>query len=420
MNPNGILNALYDGEYTELFAAIDGVTVGGGEIDGGFAYSFAQSREINGGAINTAAALKLKKLFDLADKKGAPIVGFFDGSGGDLKDGAALISAYSDIFALSAKLSGVVPRIAVISGAAAGLSAVLAETFDFVITWDKSQYFFTSPTLDKNPSSSDIKGAIKTDTLENAITKAKELLAILPSNNLSAPISEPKLTEIANSFSADKKGAELLGSLYTDFIELYKTDSNSVVGLTSGTIDSGTVALVYVGDSVQSADLAKIEKLVSFADSFSLPIVTVYNSDGFALDSAAICVKWAAQLSLVYNSATTAKINVITGSAYGGAYLATSGADITVALKTAIIAPVAPKTAAVMLYADKVKENSDYDKFADEYAKTTGSAESAQKAGIVDIITDEANIHSAIANALAALDGKRFDAPRRKHINLVY
>lgn len=41
-------------------------------------YAFAQNSDICGGAMSKAQAAKLKKLYGLALKTGAPVVGFYD------------------------------------------------------------------------------------------------------------------------------------------------------------------------------------------------------------------------------------------------------------------------------------------------------------------------------------------------------
>ena len=52
------------------------VVAGFGTVEGMPVYAFAQNSDICGGAMSKAQAAKLKKIYDLALKTGAPVVGF--------------------------------------------------------------------------------------------------------------------------------------------------------------------------------------------------------------------------------------------------------------------------------------------------------------------------------------------------------
>ena len=71
-----------------------GVVSGYGYVDGAVVYAYAQDTSVNAGAVNTAAALKIKKVYELALKNGAPVIGIFDSKGGDIKEGMKTLGAY--------------------------------------------------------------------------------------------------------------------------------------------------------------------------------------------------------------------------------------------------------------------------------------------------------------------------------------
>ena len=87
-----------------------GVVSGYGYVDGAVVYAYAQDTSVNAGAVNTAAALKIKKVYELALKNGAPVIGIFDSKGGDIKEGMKTLGAYGEIAKMSAALSGAVPQ----------------------------------------------------------------------------------------------------------------------------------------------------------------------------------------------------------------------------------------------------------------------------------------------------------------------
>lgn len=133
------------------------------------------------------------------------------------------------------------------------------------------------------------------------------------------------------------KGADLVAAL---------ADKNSTVELGAefgnaaytafASVNWATVAFVATDKAAKltAADCAKIARFVQLADVFSIPVVTVVNTEGFEASSAAELagsVRDAAKLAQVYASATTTKINLITGKAIGAAYAAFDSADISYA-----------------------------------------------------------------------------------------
>lgn len=195
------LSAFFDeGSFTELdkFLSADGevssVAAGCGAVLGMTVYAFAQDVSVKGGAVNKSAALKIKRVYELAAKNGSPIVGFFDSKGGDINEGMAVLGDYGDIMKASAKISGVVPQVAVVTGVCAGCAAMIASMADIVIASENSELFLTAPF---NNADGKLVGAgsaenaakagvvqILVKNADAAVTKARELTAILPDNNL--------------------------------------------------------------------------------------------------------------------------------------------------------------------------------------------------------------------------------------------
>ena len=66
---------------------------GFGTIEGCPAYVFAQNSDICGGAMSKAQASKIKKVYEMAVKTGAPVIGIFDSIGGRLHEGADMLAA---------------------------------------------------------------------------------------------------------------------------------------------------------------------------------------------------------------------------------------------------------------------------------------------------------------------------------------
>ena len=162
------------------------VVAGFGTVEGMPVYAFAQNSDICGGAMSKAQAAKLKKIYDLALKTGAPVVGFYDSVGGRLMQGNELLAGCGQVLNSAAAVSGAVPQISVVLGTCLGTNALNAASADFVIMSEKAQ--LSLDVTGKNASAEynaehGIASVVAKDSAE-AVAKAKELVLYLPSNNL--------------------------------------------------------------------------------------------------------------------------------------------------------------------------------------------------------------------------------------------
>ena len=126
-----------------------GVITGYGYVDGNPVYAFAQDNSVDGGAVGRIHAEKIKKVYEMASKTGAPVVAIYDSKGARLNEGFDALAGYGDMLALSNNLSGVVPQIAVVLGTCAGVSAMLACGADFVVMSEKAELFMAAPFVTK-------------------------------------------------------------------------------------------------------------------------------------------------------------------------------------------------------------------------------------------------------------------------------
>ena len=419
------LAALYDEDsFTELdkFLSSDGaqssVAAGYGTVNGATVYAYAQDVSVKGGAVDRSSALKIKKIYELAAKNGAPVVGFFDSKGGDIGEGMEVLADYGDIIKASAAISGVVPQIAVITGICAGAAAVIASMADVTIMTEKAELFLTAPfnTPDGklegagkavNAAKSGVADILAKDD-EDAVAKARKLASVLPANNISLAGNDD-FTENDAAVSASMKGAELVAAL---------SDKNSVIELGAefgsaaytafASINWATAAFVAMDRAAKltAADCAKIARFVQLADVFSIPVVTLINTEGFEPSSGAELagsVRDAAKLAQIYASATTVKINLITGKAYGAAYAAFHSADVSFAWENAEIAPMNPEAAKVFMGGE---------------VDTTPFRAAAL--GMVDGVISAEDSKQAVSSAVELCSGKRVAAPTRKHANFVF
>lgn len=426
------LTYLFDeGKYTELDAYAGGSEQGGvitafGYADGEPVYAFSQNMEVRKGAMTKVCAGKIAKIYDLAAKTGAPVVGIYDSYGADVEDGAQALAAYGELMACVAELSGVVPQIAVVAGVCSGSSAMLAASADFTVI-AKEGSLYVAPNSDANGEDAVANGtacAVCEDD-KAAVEKAREILLKLPQNNLSpAPVYE--FEEPAN-VSATAEGICDEGSVM-ELSEGFGKAAYTALGSVNGST-VGVVATDKTQDKLTADDCTKIARFVRVCDSFGIPVITLVDTAGFEADGDSEvkgAVRSMAKLSHAYAEATTVKISVVKGKAYGPAYIALAGkgsnSDVSYALPEAVISPLDPVTAVEFLEHDKLKGAEDLttarNALADEYAKTKASAAYAASKGCVDGVVEVSSLRQTLVAALDMMSGKRISRLPKKHSNI--
>ena len=429
------LTYLFDeGKYTELDAlaangaSLCGVVAAFGYVQGNPCYAFSQDVSVNKGALNKVQAEKIVKIYDLAAKTGTPVVGIYDSCGADLNDGCEALSAYGELLMWVSNLSGVVPQISIVAGVCSGTSALLAQSADFtVIAKDAELYYSPNADIKANAENAAQNGtaALLCDTAEEAAKAVRDILVMLPVNNLSpVPIYE---------YDSPDTSDDIVESVFDggSVIELYKdygrASYTALAALSGATV--GVVLTNKTDDKLGADDCSKIARFVRFCDSFGIPVITLVDTEGFEGNTeteAAGAVKSMAKLAHAYAEATTAKISVVTGKAYGAAFIAFAGkganADLVYALDSAVITPLNPVTAAEFLYHDELKGAQDVkakrSELAQRYASEEGSPVLAASKNCVDGVISKSELRLTLTNAADILTGKRISRLPKKHSNI--
>ena len=425
------ISSLFDvGSFNEIDCFVksgdndSGAVAGYGTIEGCPAYSFVQSGDIEGGAMSRAQAAKINKVYALAVKTGAPVIGIYDSMGGRLQEGNDLLAAYGEILLNSNTLSGVVPQISLILGPCIGTSAMIAAGADIVVMSDKAE--LTIETSGANGSADEAAKLgichIEEKSEQSAVETVRRLITLLPSNNLSgSSILNIQSSNGALELSEESDVNQIIAAVCDDnsFIELgEKFGAPTRIGLAE--IGGSTAGVVMLNGVIDAAACSKTARFVRFCDAFSLPVVTFVNAEKFA------SLREASKLSSAYSEATTPKISVITGAAYGPVYIALAGrganSDYTIAWPNAVISPLAPETAAIFLWNDRLSgsENpvQDRQKLIEEYKKTEAAPLKAAANGFVEDIILPEETRNRIITSLEMLSGKRVTGLPKKHSNI--
>ncbi len=442
------------GSFVELFALVSqneegaGVITGYATIDQRPVHIFAQDFTVRGGAMGKAQAAKIVKLLDMALKTGAPVIALMDSAGVRIDEGAAAMSAYSEIYNKLARMSGVCPIISVVLGPCIGGAALITQLADVSIVAEKiGQLMVFGPQVMAAMNGKAVKAdefggakvvsemgacALTAENEDEAIAKAKAVLALLPSSNLED--SEIIDTDDMNRMlpAIDPAEAEELVKALVDAgsaIELY-ADYGKNVKTVLARMGGRSVAVVAATGKLCAACLQKAARFVRMADCFNIPVVSLLNTCGVHVESVQAqgwLFKAQAQLLYAYAEATVPKLAVVTGDAIGQAYVAMGGkgnADVTYAWPTAVISALTPEAAVAVLYSKEVKADTDLtvaaarEKYADKYIEKVAGAVNAAKAGMVDDIIDPATTRQMLISAMEMLASKRDSNPPKKHGNL--
>ena len=426
------LTLLFDDGAYEL---LDGSADTGARIAHGTVYGTAVFAYVEGGcgAFSTATAGKLAKVYDLAEKTGSPVVAVYDSKGVDLQGGGLTLDACAELLHRCSRVSGVVPQIAVVAGTCGGFESVCASLADVCLMESKAEFFLTAPFNDL--SDSDAKkiagsaeyaqkasaAAVVCDGEEALFAKTRQLVGMLPSNNLEAPpfcdFSEPEKNVADDAvLGTVDAGSE---------IELFAGK-----GLSSrtylATVLGSPVGVVSVSGCVCRNDSLKISRLVQLCDAFSVPVVTFLDSEGFLVSADNDMnggIRNAAILAHNLSQATTVKVTVVTGNAIGSLFSVICGrsaSDFRLAWNGAVIGELAPKAAVAVMWPDRIEKDSDIERLAVQYAAEEESAEKAFENGIIDKVITPETTRSAVSAALDMLAPKRVSNISRKHGNMPY
>ena len=433
-----LANFFDEGTYQALFAVGEGaVTAAFGSANGAPVYAISQ----NGAALAAKDVQNAVKVLHMAAKTGNPVVTFYNSNGAKLEEGLACLTAAASLNAAVAQLSGVVPQIAVVTGVCGASNAMSAVSADICIMAKDAELFLTAPFTsaaagDKLANAGSAEFAAKAgavhfvaDSAEAAAKKAAELVGLLPSNNLSSPSvfepAEPATTlNLAKCSAANACESIADAGSCTELFSAFGKNAVTALATVAGNV-TGIVALAGADKAICHNCASKVSRFVRLCDAFSIPVITLVNTDGFVKSSGedlAGGIREASRLAGTYADATTARVTVFTGKAIGSAYTAFANADITVAVNGCVIAPIEPKAAVTVLYKDKLGTGdniiTETNKLAAEYEAEVCSAKAAVQAGVADIAADAADLRAAIVGTLDMLSTKRAQRLPKKHGNM--
>ena len=422
----------------------DGIITGYGQIDGRLVYVYSQDAGVLGGAIGEMHAKKISNIYSLAMKVGAPVIGLIDCSGLRLQEATDSLHSFGALYKKFTMASGVIPQITAIFGNAGGGVGVLASLTDFTVMVEGSKLFVNSPNAlggnyeEKLDTASAEYVSTHTNNVDkvckddaSALAEIRNLLAFLPSNNDDYIMgdTEDDLNRTIPGIDGFADDARKVIESIADDSVFYELKAESGKDFVTGFIKMGGITVAVAANQEKKMSAMGIRKaagLVSFADAFNIPVLTLTNVNGFnnSLNDELYISKAGAKLISAFALATVPKVNVIIGEGFGSGYLMMNsrslGADIVYAWPNAKVGTMDPKSAAEILCSDEIAASSDKVeaiKFAENklIEEQTGAAAVAKRGYVDDIIEPDATRKRVIA-AFDMLATKREDRPYKKHM----
>ena len=441
-----------DFNMTEKKAPSDGVITGYGVIDGNLVYVYSQDASVLNGTVGEMHAKKISRLYDLAMKTGAPVIGLIDCAGLRLQEATDALEAFGEIYMKQTLASGVIPQITGIFGTCGGGMAVIPALTDFTFIEEKKGKMFvnTPNALEGNNISkcdtstakfqSEETGLIDgMGTEDEIIGKIRELVTYLPSNfedtdsfaectddlnrvceNLENCVGDTSiaLSQIADNGEFFEVKADYGKDMVTGFIRLNGATVGAVANRSEVFDAEGNKTEEFDG-SLSARGARKAADFVKFCDAFEIPVLTLTNVNGFkaTLCNEKMMAKSVGEMVHAFADATVPKVNVIIGKAFGNAYIAMNskaiGADMVYAWENAEIGMMDASLAAKIMYAGS--DAKVLSEKAAEYRELQSSVASAAARGYVDTIISPADTRKYVIGAFEMLFTKREERPSKKH-----
>ena len=441
----------------------DGVVCGAGTINGRLVYVFAQDFTVNGGSLSETMAEKICKVMDQSMKMGAPCIGLNDSGGARIQEGVNALAGFGNIFQRNIEASGVVPQISGICGPCAGGAVYSPALTDFVVMLEGVSYMFlTGPKVVKTVTGEDVTqedlgGAgvhstksgvchFTAKTEEEFAGLIRRLLSYIPQNNMErAPrvaCTDPidRKEDSLNEIIPDNPNMaydmyKVIGATVDngEFLEVQRDFARNII-IGFARFNGQSVGIVANQPSVYAGVLdcnasRKAARFVRFCDCFNIPIVSFVDVPGFLPGTAQeynAVIMHGAKLLYAYGEATVPKVTVTLRKSYGGSHIVMAckqlRADLNYAWPSAEIAVMGAAGAAEVLYAKEAKEAEDPKAFIAEkeaeYNRLFANPYQAAKYGYIDDVIEPRNTRFRVIRALAQLESKRQELPRKKHGNI--
>ncbi|MBS7707854.1 acyl-CoA carboxylase subunit beta [Chelatococcus asaccharovorans] len=397
----------------------DGIVTVIGKVNGRDVAVVANDMTVKAGTWGPQALLKFNRMQELALETGIPLLYLVDSAGARIDQQKELFlgrNGWGNIWYNQVQISGRVPQVCVLFGPSPAGAAYVPGLCDLVIMVDKqASAYLGSPRMAKMTIFEDVTeeqmggarlhcmfsglGDVLVKNDAEGIEKAKQFLSYLPLN----------WTENAPSAQATEPNAEAVGKIDT-VVPINQNVPYDVHQLIDGLIDEGsffevkelyakemTVGMARLGGQpvgivannskhkggvIFSDTSDKAARFIWLCNAYNVPLLFLQDVSGYMIGSSVEksgIIRHGAKLLSAVCESSVPRICVLVRKAYGGGYLAMSGApthpDAMLALPTALPALVGPEAAVNAIHYNRImelpeEERADFVKQKrDEFAK---------------------------------------------------
>ncbi len=400
----------------------DGVITGYGLIDGNLVYVYSQDASVLNGSIGEMHATKICKLYEMALKMRAPIIGFIDSVGVRLQESVDALEAIGKIISMQSKCKGIIPQYLAVFGRCAGVMTTVAGMSDFVFADEKVEFFLNSPDAiinnykeKKNTAcpiyQAENNGIIdKVEDEESIYHDIRQMIGFLPLNNESdIYIGEgtDDLNRLCTNISDHVEyGHNLVEEIADDniFFETKTLFAKNVVtgfiqlnGMVVGTIANNIANLDEEGKNINRFDgkltaelCEKMSDFIEYCSNFSIPILTISNTNGIKADlyNESNFTRCILKVVKELTRSDVPKINLITDKCFGSPYIYMNskalGSDIVLAWEGAKVGTMDADMAVKIMYSNE--DSATLNEKKEEYSSLQNDAVSAARRGYIDKI----------------------------------
>ncbi|MGN0658217.1 MAG: carboxyl transferase domain-containing protein [Emergencia sp.] len=396
----------------------DGVITGYGTIEGRLVYIFSQDAAVLGGTYGEMHGQKVNRLYQLAMKMKAPVIGLLDCHGFRIEEGLDSLDKFARLYALQAEASSRIPQIMAVVGRCGGGMSIAANMADFVFVERENGQLFVNPgnaidrSFDEIADQADFTdGEMSCGEIQQAI---RTIITLLPPNTETRPL-QGECSDDLNRLCPDiasvrGDGRAILRQLSDDGF-LFEARRDSGRDMITGFIrlDGAVVGAVanHRGKNgsgrITAEGFDKSASFIALCDKFSIPILTVTDTEGFdtSEEQEIYLPKAAGRMIRALAGASVPKVNLITGELYGSAYSLMNskglGADYVFMWDTARVNIINPKQAVEILYPQT--ESAFVEKRAADYEKSHSSARALARHAYVDKVIRPEDTRKYIAGA---------------------
>ncbi|MBE0415530.1 MAG: methylmalonyl-CoA carboxyltransferase, partial [Dehalococcoidia bacterium] len=436
---------------------------------------YSQDTSVLGGSIVEVHGYKMYRTVERALDVKVPVIGLLDSPGAramrvsEIRPETATVSIGEkqggSVFFPNTQASGVVPQIAIIAGACAGISVYSPALMDFVFMVDKtSQMFITGPRVVKSVIGEDITmeelgGAeihaqvsgvcdLRTKDEDECFEKVRKLLSFLPSSCDELPPmvdtgDDPNrlIPELEDIVPDDPDIPYDVHELITrivdngDFFEIKPEFAGEIV-VGFARLAGQSVGIVASQPSIYGGALTvdsscKQARFIRFCDCFNIPIVILVDTSAYAPGSEQEhggIIRHGAKNLYALCEATVPRVLVVTRKAYGGGNLGLGvipglATDFVFAWPIAEWGVMGAKESVRLFFGAEILKAENPEQFLAEKVKWyrdefADPIKFGSLTGMYEDIIEPAETRKVLTGALKLLKGKKVTRLPKKHGNI--